>query len=497
VDNFETYANNSALWNTWDDYITNNTGAEVYLETTVTYDGNSLEYIYDNATRISGKYHSRADADTVDLPVGSNWKVGNAKALRLVFYGDPTNSTTVNDKMYVALDDGVTVHSSYYPDVNDINKVEWQEWNILLEDFNSAGVDLTNVSRISIGFGTYGGGTQGGTGTVYFDDIRLYPRRCRPELVAYDFNGDCVADIWDLWELGQDWLVYDYTVDAEPAPDTAAGGLLAWYKFNETLGTTAYDSSGNGYNAPVNVDFGWDPTGGFDGNSCLYTATGGIYVDVPNEVLYDRLPMTELTISMWVKPEALSHTDGHGRFGGGSDATISDWWLISAMNLNYISTEPGYYVSFYGPSHYGWMEGIEYLDPNTSGSEGWHHYAFCKDSDQSLMSIYRDGLLVLEEDWPDTPIRPLDPNNHEFWIGAIPTPWGWGDWLGWLDEVRIYDHALPHSQIVDLAGLSSVYMPIVSNTTPYDAEAINSKKVNFNDFAIMADGWLLDEQLWP
>ena len=47
----------------------------------------------------------------------------------------------------------------------------WNEWVIDLAAF---GVDLTNVNSITIGVGTKNAPSPtGGTGTLYFDDIRL------------------------------------------------------------------------------------------------------------------------------------------------------------------------------------------------------------------------------------------------------------------------------------------------------------------------------------
>ena len=43
-----------------------------------------------------------------------------------------------------------------------------------------------------------------GQGTVYIDDIRLYP--CRPGALATDLNGDCVVDARDLALLANTWL---------------------------------------------------------------------------------------------------------------------------------------------------------------------------------------------------------------------------------------------------------------------------------------------------
>ena len=53
----------------------------------------------------------------------------------------------------------------------------WTEWVIDLQAFADQGVDLTNVDTIAIGFGDKNPGAPGqagGTGLVFFDDIRLY-----------------------------------------------------------------------------------------------------------------------------------------------------------------------------------------------------------------------------------------------------------------------------------------------------------------------------------
>jgi len=52
----------------------------------------------------------------------------------------------------------------------------WTEWVIPLQAFADQGINLSNVDSIAIGLGTQSGmASPGGSGTVYFDDIRLYP----------------------------------------------------------------------------------------------------------------------------------------------------------------------------------------------------------------------------------------------------------------------------------------------------------------------------------
>jgi len=54
----------------------------------------------------------------------------------------------------------------------------WTEWVIPLQAFADQGIDLTNIDRIAIGLGTRGNmNMAGGSGKMFFDDIRLYRSR--------------------------------------------------------------------------------------------------------------------------------------------------------------------------------------------------------------------------------------------------------------------------------------------------------------------------------
>jgi hypothetical protein len=69
-------------------------------------------------------------------------------------------------------------------------------------------------------------------------------------------------------------------------------------------------------------------------------------------------------------------------------------------------------------------------------------------------------------------------------------------WDGLIDEVRVYDYALSATEILSAMGLSGLYVPVTSQANISDEEPDKSKKVNFKDFAVLADSWL-DEILWP
>ena len=78
--------------------------------------------------------------------------------------GDTANAA---EQLYVKVND---FKVAYNGDPLDMTAQEWKQRRI---DLASLGVDLTNVTRIAIGFGdgtTFGAG---GAGVVYFDDIGL------------------------------------------------------------------------------------------------------------------------------------------------------------------------------------------------------------------------------------------------------------------------------------------------------------------------------------
>jgi regulation of enolase protein 1 (concanavalin A-like superfamily) len=68
-----------------------------------------------------------------------------------------------------------------HPDPAAAQIATWTEWVIPLQSFADKGINLANVDRIAIGLGTRGNmTTPGGSGKMYFDDIRLYQPRTAP-----------------------------------------------------------------------------------------------------------------------------------------------------------------------------------------------------------------------------------------------------------------------------------------------------------------------------
>jgi hypothetical protein len=175
VDDFESYddidplpgeTGGNRIFDKWIDGFGNETnGALVgndlppYAERTIVHGGaQSMPYFYDNADKTSEA--------TLTLVYPRDWTEQGVTKLSLWFRGASANAA---DRMFVALGSALV----YHDDASATQITGWNEWIIDLTEF--AGVDLTNVNTITIGFGTKGSPTaSGGSGTVFIDDIRLY-----------------------------------------------------------------------------------------------------------------------------------------------------------------------------------------------------------------------------------------------------------------------------------------------------------------------------------
>jgi len=62
-----------------------------------------------------------------------------------------------------------------HPDPAAATTDVWTEWVIPLQEFADKGINLTNIDKIAVGLGAQSGqAAAGGSGTVFFDDFRLY-----------------------------------------------------------------------------------------------------------------------------------------------------------------------------------------------------------------------------------------------------------------------------------------------------------------------------------
>jgi len=176
VDDFESYNDldpadpeSNRIFNAWlDGYDDPTNGSLVgydnppFAEQTIVHGGNqSMPLYYDNSVGYSEA--------TLTLTYPRDWTENGVTTLTIWFRGDSDNAA---ETLYVALNGSAVVNHDN-PNAAQID--EWTEWNIDLQAFADQGVNLANVNTIALGLGNKKNPVAGGSGTMYFDDIRLYP----------------------------------------------------------------------------------------------------------------------------------------------------------------------------------------------------------------------------------------------------------------------------------------------------------------------------------
>jgi hypothetical protein len=141
-----------------------------------------------------------SEAQTADIDY--DWTIAGVLAIDIWYKGGAANAAV---PMYAALEDNNShpVAVIVNGDPNAAKDPNWTVWRIKLSDFT--GVNLANVKKFYVGFGSRTNPSAGGAGTVYFDDIKLYPTRCINPPAA-DLNGDCVVDFKDFAVLAGKWM---------------------------------------------------------------------------------------------------------------------------------------------------------------------------------------------------------------------------------------------------------------------------------------------------
>ncbi len=176
VDDFESYNDldpadpeSNRIFNAWiDGYDDPANGSLVgydtppFAEQTIIHGGNqSMPLFYDNSVGYSEA--------TLTLIYPRDWTENGVNKLTIWFRG---NSANAAETLYVALNGSAVVNHDN-PDAAQTGR--WTEWSIPLQAFADQGVNLANVNTIALGLGNRNNPVAGGSGTMYFDDIRLYP----------------------------------------------------------------------------------------------------------------------------------------------------------------------------------------------------------------------------------------------------------------------------------------------------------------------------------
>ena len=179
VDDFESYNDlnpdepgSNRIFYAWLDGLDNPTNGSVvgydnppFAEQTIVHSGSqSMPLFYDNSVGYSEA--------TLTLTYPRDWTEKGVNTLTIWYIGSAANAA---EPMYVVLNGTAAVAND---NPNAAQAATWTQWNIDLSapgGFADQGVNLANVNSITLGLGNRANPTAGGSGMLYFDDIRLYP----------------------------------------------------------------------------------------------------------------------------------------------------------------------------------------------------------------------------------------------------------------------------------------------------------------------------------
>lgn len=174
-------------------------GAALALSTNPARGSASMALGYNNA---ASPYLSKAVSAT--FPFGGDISCTNAYAMTIWIYGLASNS---DETVFASLSDGTNTATVLCP-IPAVTQTEaWSVWNIDLRDFpaDNSSVNMSAITSMTIGVGNPVSPSAGASGTIYIDNVNLYPVRCISQPSA-DLNGDCLVTLDDFAEIASQWL---------------------------------------------------------------------------------------------------------------------------------------------------------------------------------------------------------------------------------------------------------------------------------------------------
>ncbi|MHC4221846.1 MAG: LamG-like jellyroll fold domain-containing protein, partial [Planctomycetota bacterium] len=207
--------------------------------------------------------------------------------------------------------------------------------------------------------------------------------------------------------------------------------LVAHWKFDETSGSTAADSSGNGHDATV-TGAAWWSGGEIDGS---LNFDGADYVTVPPEV-FEGIS-SEITICLWQYGDAAVQPQNDRILwaDAGDDKMLT-------INLPY---GDGTVYWDAGNDRNGTYDRVSKAATASQYEGQWNHWAFCKNAASENMTIYLNGNYWTNGTGLPREIRDITACK----IGSNITGNAF-NYDGIMDDFRIYNYRLTSDDIADI-----------------------------------------------
>ena len=207
-----------------------------------------------------------------------------------------------------------------------------------------------------------------------------------------------------------------------PPPGTPGPDGIHYYPFSEGSGTTTADAVG-GRNATLVDGPTW--TAGHDGQALQFAGTA--QVDTGTALLDTK---GNYSVAAWVKLDSL---------GGFATAVSQDGSADSGFFLQYSGADNRFAFSFVG---------VRALAPAAPQPGRWYHLVGVRDVVSGTLKLYVDGQLAGQQ----TACVGSDARGNTVIgrakFGGNPVDY----WRGAIDQVHVYDRALPDAEVASLYG---------------------------------------------
>jgi beta-lactamase regulating signal transducer with metallopeptidase domain len=239
------------------------------------------------------------------------------------------------------------------------------------------------------------------------------------------------------WLVNEVWA--DGTVIAGDVWSFTTGKLVGWWKFDETEGRNAGDSSTNNNVGTLVGNPQWQPSAGKVGGALVFDGFDD-YVDCGNDPSLDITK--KITVAAWVK----MNDAGNSQFQ--PYITKGDYtYGLKHHSRNVIEFDI-YDDGFWQVAHF---------PVDSSFNDVWHHVAGTYDGNK--LKLYVDGKLEVATAYAGS----IASGTYNLNIGSNSEARG-RFYNGAIDDVRVYNYALSEKEIEKLCRLKSI-KPHPSNDT--------------------------------
>lgn len=264
-----------------------------------------------------------------------------------------------------------------------------------------------------------------------------------------------------------------------------SNGIISYWKLDEQSGSTLVDKMGVQDGSYGSATQKGEPSLLEGGNSAYFNQTTDAVVTIPYNSAF---PTNQISIALLLKVDSDNGGGYSGVVGNTSSGSWNDGWGVTNNAGPYAFWINGYTTNVSVP-----RSALE--------DDEWHYLVGTFDG--SDLRLYLDGELKDEL----TGISWTNNVSNSIQLGTVSTAGSTYLYKGNLDEVSLYDYALPHAEVLEsyYAMLGEVYSVIVAGDNPVaywrlsessGTEAIDELGANnatYNGSPILGVGGLITE----